>query len=204
MKKVFILLFPQEEYLGTRKNSTHLFNECIKQRHIKKGYQFFVVRFKGSDLGIVSLTPDKIIDADITFDQSNSRGSTEWKYADFNLISSHLHIDDFSQITIGGFHCFDCVEKFASEIYKLNKNVIVDTDLTEQFWSVSQHQDRWDIAEFKPEQKLDRVFARKNCPTDMLKQIVDRYKNPIWGISQETIESLETRIQSNGIDENSY
>lgn len=66
MKKVFVILFPQKEYLGTRLNlnNIHLFNDCIRRRYINKGYQFFVVKFKESDLGIIKLGPDKIIDAE--------------------------------------------------------------------------------------------------------------------------------------------
>lgn len=196
MKKVFILLFPQKEYLGTRQNNTFLFNECIKERYISKGYEFFVVKFKGSDLGIISLTPNQIIDADISFEQSSPVTSKNWRYANFNIIANQLNINNYEQVVLGGFHCFDCVEKLADEIFHLNNNILVDTDLTEQFWNVAQYQTDWDIREFKPEQKLERVLSLDDyTPIEILKKIKKRYENPIWGMSDETMKKIEDKIK---------
>ena len=196
MKKVFILLFPQKEYLGTRQNNTFLFNECIKERYISKGYEFFVVKFKGSDLGIISLTPNRIIEADISFEQSSPVTSKDWRYANFKTIANQLNINNYEQVVLGGFHCFDCVEKFANEIVHLNNNILIDTDLTEQFWNVAQYQTDWDIREFKPEQKLERVLSLDDyTPSGILKKIKKRYENTIWGISDETIKKIEDKIK---------
>lgn len=204
MKKVFILLFPQKEYLGTRQNNTFLFNECIKERYISKGYEFFVVKFKGSDLGIISLTPNQIIDADISFEQSSPVTSKNWRYANFNIIANQLNINNYEQVVLGGFHCFDCVEKLANEIFHLNNNILVDTDLTEQFWNVAQYQTDWDIREFKPEQKLERVLSLDDyTPIEILKKIKKRYENPIWGMSDETMKKIEDKIKLQIEDESS-
>lgn len=195
MKKAFVLLFPQKQYLGTRKNNIFLFNECIKQRYINKGYEFVVVKFKDSDLGIVSLCPNRVIDADITFEQSSPSTSKDWRYADFNMMANQLDIGTYNQIVVGGFHCFDCVERFANEIYKLNNNILVDTDLTEQFWNVSEYQEGWNIEEFNPEQKLERVLSINDyTPSGILRKAKTRYENPIWGISNETLEKLDKKI----------
>lgn len=197
MKKVIILLFPQKEYLGTRNEDTILFNECIKQRYINKGYELFVVKYKNSDLGFISLSPNKIIEADISFEQSSPTTEKNWRYANFNLIAKNLQINNYKQVVIGGFHCFDCVEKLANEIYKLNKNVLVDTDITEQFWNVSKYQDNWDINIFKPEQKLERIIRLIDFHTsDLIKKMQSRYKNPIWGISNETLRLIENKIKN--------
>lgn len=196
MKKVFILLFPQKEYLECENIDTSLFNECIEQRYIKKGYDFFVVKFKASNLGLISLLTNKVVEADISFEQSNAISSKEWRYANFNLIANRLKINKYEKIVVGGFHCFDCVEKLANEIYKLNRNVLIDTDLTELFASVSKHQENWDIKTFKPEQKIERLFSLDdNTPPSLLKRIKTRYENPIWGIPREIINQLENKIK---------
>lgn len=204
MKKVFVLLFPQKEYLGTRKRNISLFNDCIKQRYIDNGYMFFVVKYKGSDLGFATLTPNQIVDADITFDHSSSNTTKNWRYANFNLIAKQLKIENYKQVVVGGFHCFDCVEKLANEIYKLNSNVLIDTDLTEQFWNVAEYQVGWDIKKFKPEQKLERFLSLEDyTPSSILKRVKTRYENPIWGISNETIENLDNKIKTRLQDERS-
>ena len=52
MKKLFILLFPQKEYVTGyfTEEDISLFNNCIKKRYIDKGYDFCVATFKNSDL----------------------------------------------------------------------------------------------------------------------------------------------------------
>ena len=204
-EKVFILLFPQKEYLGTFQNCTTLFNECIRKRYLDHGYAFYVVKYKNSDLGIVTETPTQTFDADITFEASSPKTLKDWRYADFKFISENLPIEDCSQIVIGGFHCYDCVEKLANEIYSLNKNVLVDTDLTEQFDVISQHQNNWDIKTFQPEQKLERLFTPHDfTPSGILKNIKARFENPIWGISPDTITKLDKKLQHQLEDENEF
>ena len=124
MKKVFVLLFPVRSFLGT---DPSLFNQCIKERYISKGYEFFVVKFKGGGLGFVDRVPNKVVDADITFEESNSATSKNWRYADFRSIAKQLNIHDCEQVVVGGFHCYDCVEKLATSISFLGNKVLVDT-----------------------------------------------------------------------------
>ena len=131
MKKLFILLFPQKEYVKGDFSAQDIlmFNECIKKRYIESGYKFCVATFKNSDLGIVNLQPNKIVSADITFEQSSPYTCKDWKYADFKKLAEKVDVEKFAYVVIGGFHCYDCVERFANEIYKLNNNAIIDTDL---------------------------------------------------------------------------
>ena len=202
MKKVFILLFPQKEYLD-EKIDIQLFNDCIKQRYLDNNYDFIVVRYRGSDLGIVGINPTYVINADISFKESSPYITKDWKYADFEYIANQTPIKNYNQIVIGGFHCFDCVEKLASQIYKTTKNVIIDSDLTEMFWYVSKFQKGWDIKVYKPELKLQKVLSNDIItPLVLLKTVKKRYESPIWGISQESIGKLENKIQVQIEDEN--
>ena len=202
MKKAFILLFPQKEYLG-EETDIQLFNDCIKQRYLNNNYDFIVVRYRGSDLGIVGIKPTYVIDANISFKESSPYTTKDWKYADFEYIANQVPIKNYNQIVIGGFHCFDCVEKLASQIYKTTKNVIIDSDLTEMFWYASRFQKGWDIKSYNPELKLQKVLSN-DAITSLVKLKIakERYESPIWGISQETICKLENKIQVQIEDEN--
>ncbi len=195
MKKIFILLFPQIEYLDNQNNDANSFNECIKERYIKKGYEFVVVKYKYSNLGFINLIPNRCIDADVTFEESNPYTSANFRYANFNLIANKLNLKDAKHIVVGGFHCYDCVEKFSKEIYKLNNNVLIDSDLTEQFWKTKKYQQNWNIRNFKPEQKLEIILSLDcNSSHLLLQKIKKRYSHPIWGITDEMLKSLENKI----------
>lgn len=78
-------MFPQKEYVKDNftVEDALIFNECIKKRYIESGYKFCVVTYKNSDLGIVNLQPDKVVSADITFEQSSPYTCKDWRYANF-------------------------------------------------------------------------------------------------------------------------
>lgn len=196
MKKTIVILFPQKEYLLSSQKDVSLFNDCIKQRYLDNDYELVVVKYKGSDLGIITLEPKKIIDANITFKQSLKEGSEDWQYADFKKLASILCEEEYSRIIIGGFHCFDCVEKFANEVYKINPNTIVDKDLTEVFWSVSKYQDNWDIKNYNAQQNFENIlYADRFAPPDFMRRLLKKYENPIWGIKSEYLEKIKEKIK---------
>jgi hypothetical protein len=189
MKKVFILLFPQLEYKSQR-DDPELFNKCIEERYIKNGYDFWVVKYKGSDLGLVSLKPDKIIDADITFQQSTPYYGTGWRYADFQHIASNLGLMWGDKVVVGGFHSSDCVEKLAKEIYKFSKKATIDNDLTELFWDTAKYTKGWDIKKYNPDLRFQEVL---DCDISASKAdyYLEKYSNPIWDVSKEVLNKIK-------------
>ena len=197
MKKLFILLFPQKEYVAGyfTEEDISLFNDCIRKRYIEKGYDFCIATFKNSNMGIVSLKPHIIVNANITFGESNPYTCKNWKYADFKNLAEKVNVDKYSNIAVGGFHCYDCVEKFANEIYAVNKNVIVDTDLTEMFRNSYRYEESFNIEKFNSDLKLKRIHNDSYIPLSTLEKQKEKYQNPIWGISSKMIEMLESRIQ---------
>lgn len=190
MKNAIVILFPEEEFLGTRKGCIPLFNECIEKRYLKNNYELVVVRYKGyrTDYtgGIVQIPAEKIITANITsLEQLN-------KNADFANIAKEITKNQYEQIVIGGFHCFDCVKKLAMEVYKVNPNILIDTDLTEQFDFVSKYYEGWNISTFNPELKIENRRRSFGWTSDSLIEIIlDKYNHPAWGIPQKYIESLQ-------------
>ena len=193
MEKAIIILFPEESFFGTRRGCIPLFNECIQKRYLNNGYELVVVRYKGYRSaftgGIINLPIERIITADITSDEQLKT------YADFENIAKEITKKDYSQIAVGGFHCFDCVEKLAKEIYEVNKDVVIDSDLTEQFDFVSKYYKDWNLSQFNPILKIENS---KNSfgwtSADLLRKILDRYNHPVWGISQTYIQSLQEDI----------
>lgn len=198
MKKLFVLLFPQREYVKGyfSDQDVLMFNECINKRYIASGYEFCVATFKNSDLGIVNLQPDIVASADITFEESSPYTSKDWKYANFMQLAKSLDVDDYSSIVVGGFHCYDCVERLANEIYDINPNVIIDTDLTEMFRNSYLYEKDFDIKNFKPELKLRRVLEQDRViPISTLEKQKEKYQNPIWGISSKFLGKIDSKIQ---------
>ena len=197
-RKIFILLFPKKEYVEGyfTCEDISMFNECIKRRYIEKGYEFCVANFQNSDLGIVTLNPNKIISANITFEESSPYTCKDWRYADFNDLTKKIQVEKYSNIALGGFHCYDCVERLAKEIYSINPNIIIDTDLTEMFRNSYLYEKDFKLDTFNPNIKLRRIFAGDSVtPLGILEQMKERYSNPIWGISRDLLEVIDDRIK---------
>lgn len=197
MKNLFILLFPQKEYVDGyfTEEDISLFNDCIRKRYIEKGYDFCVAAFKNSDLGIVDFNPNKVVGADITFEESSAYTCKNWKYADFKKLATKVEPIKYDNIAVGGFHCYDCVEKFANEIYLTNPNVIIDTDLTELFRNAYCYEEIFNIEKFNPDLKLKRVYSDEYIPLETLERLQEKFQKPIWGISSKVLKFLEKRIQ---------
>ena len=196
MKKIFILLFPQTEYIS-QFDDPKLFNECIEKRYIQNGYEFWVAKYKESDLGFVSLNPDKVIDADITFKQSTPKFCKDWRYADFKQMAKTLSLSEDDSVVLSGFHCYDCVEKFANEIYKLNPNITIDADLTEMFWGRSGYDESWRIEKYNPNLKLERMIETEDFLPSEVDSFVKKYSHPIWNVSKEVLDQMKKFKSSN-------
>lgn len=192
-KSAIVILFPEWEFLGTRQSCIPLYNKCIQNRYLNNGYELVVIRYSGYRNnytgGIVKIPAQRIIDADITFAEQQT------KYADFEKLAKEIARKDYNQIVVSGFHCFDCVEKLAKEVFKLNQNVLVDTDLTDHFNFVSKYYNNWDISTFKPELKLENTI-RSFCSAspDLINRVLEKYKHPIWGIPKQYVKCLKKQI----------
>ena len=196
MKKIFILLFPQSEYISQFDDSK-LFNDCIQKRYIQNGYEFWVVKYKESNLGFVSLYPDRIFDADITFKQSTPKFCSDWRYADFKTIARNLTLSGKDKVVLGGFHCYDCVEKLAHEIYELNPSIIVDTDLTEMFWGRAKYDEKWEIEKYNPDLKFIRMIDYEDFLPSEVDGFIKKYSHPIWDVSKGVLDKLASFKSNN-------
>ena len=148
---------------------------------------------------------DKSVEADISFLQSSPYFTEDWKYADMGHIASKLKIEDFEQIVIGGFHCHDCVYKLAKAIEKLSPNVLIDTDLTEMFWSVKmQVGDDFDYETFNPDAQIERFVKSDFVLVPAAKNAIERFKDKVYGISEEAFLALKKRLEKAIQEEDEY
>jgi len=126
MKKnnVFVYLYPElskdEGWNDSRAVVSR--DQVIKKRYVDKGYEFNIARFVDDDREYgIGVQPDRVI------------RSTGWKDANYQALAERVNPENYASVRVGGYHCFDCVRRFALELYKLNQNVLIDTDLTEYF-----------------------------------------------------------------------
>ena len=120
--------------------------------------------------------------------QINEFKANETKYADYDKLKSQLDAIEREKMTEQ--------ERLAKEIYSINRNIIIDTDLTENFRNSYLHEKDFKLDIFDPNIKLKRIFERDSVtPLGILKQMKERYSNPIWGISRDLLEVIDDRIK---------
>lgn len=184
MKKL-VVLFPEAEFLHYSYPVINEYIDCIIKRYTHNGYCVNVVNFKNSS-GFYNLLNKKNIDSGI--DPRFEKLSNE-KIAE---IITKLNVEEKDKFVVCGFNCFDNVYKFANELYKRNKNVIIDSDLTEKF-PVIINQKNYIEKEFNPNnQIIDYIYTPYAKPSNETRQkLFELYSNPVWGISKKYLKKLK-------------
>ena len=121
MQKVFLYLYPIEEYTKVFENDNSLavLNECIQKRYREKGYQVIFALYPDKNLyGIIPQSNDRIIYTDIIFKEASrynedgtEKENKDIKYPNEQYLINQLGFVD--KIVIGGFHFSDCVKRVA-------------------------------------------------------------------------------------------
>lgn len=154
--KVFIFLYPTAEYIDLfigldcdrseplpdslrqyliRQHNPRYINDLVRERYRKQDYQV-VWLFQGTSSDNIELCQKsefiEILADDII------APSFSWEYhADAERVVAYLS-DNLSEaiekVELGGYHRFDCVERFAKSLYRLGMDVHVDEDLTDDFF----------------------------------------------------------------------
>jgi hypothetical protein len=149
--KIFLFLYPISPYfdsclidhLKLNKNANNNFrriNDIIEVRYRQRGYKIFWVMFSKEDnlqepdLSIVSnyITIDErdiVVAAGVSFNKHIS----DKKYPDPKFIFNQ--IPEITELIVGGFHQWDCVNKTAKHAYEKGIPVLVDEDTTELFFT---------------------------------------------------------------------
>ena len=196
MKKL-VILFPEVEFLTcSDPKIIDKYINCIISRYTMKGFYPFVVNYKDSK-GFYTLLNK------INIDSEFSQLCGKEMYPNFSKIVSQLDVKKDDKVVVCGFHCFDCVYKLANEIYKVNKNIIIDSDLTELF-PYEYKQKIFDVEYFNPNNKIKTFKAC--CCNDMSditnetkKRLYKLYSNPVWGISKKYLKMLKPKTDNENI-----
>lgn len=149
MKKVFLFLYPIEEYqrmfmhsdkyyaIRDLENPIIVLNECIERRYKDNGYEVIVANYPDKEIyGISKSNIDKIINTDVSFkdasgyrEDGSEKTLEEVKYPSEQYLLEQ--IGDADEIIIGGFHLGDCVNRVAEHFHKNNINTMIDIELTD-------------------------------------------------------------------------
>ncbi len=192
MKKIFLYLYPIEEYNRSfefseeylqqngRENPYKVLNECIQKRYRDKGYQIVYAIYPDKSLYGINLLPtDKIIYTDVTFEQANGY-SGNIKYPNENYLIAQL--GDFDEIVVGGFHFGDCVKRVAEYCYQCGTSVLVDLDLTDLFFNIYHKKDYFKIDEYNPKNYKNYILLNSRFSNkELAERLFERnYNSPVY------------------------
>lgn len=200
MKKVFLYLYPIEEYTKmflfhndklyddwNIKRPLPILNECIQKRYRDKGYQVVFALYPDKNIfGIIPQKEDKIIFTDVTFfEVSVSYSNSTPKYPNEQLLLSKL--DKIDELVIGGYHFSDCVKRVGEIALKMGIDTIVDLDLTDLFFTLYKQEDYFKMEEYNPLSYKQNVLnkAKKYGEEFAEKHFNDLYSSPVYGFFNE-------------------
>lgn len=211
MKKVFLYLYPIQEYYRSfefseeylheigRENPYKILNECIQKRYREKEYQIVYAIYPDKNIyGIDPLPIDKIIYTDVTFEQASgyNQDGSEKKDKDIkypNKVYLIKQLGDFNEIIIGGFHFGDCVKRVAEYCYQMGFSTLVDLDLTDLFFNIYYKKDYFKIDEYNPQNYKNYVLSNSRLKNkEIAEKLFERnYNSPVYGF-----ENIEEKRKS--------
>ena len=180
MRKVFLYLYPIEEYAKTflykneyydSKNVRRPFdvlNEVIQKRYRNNGYQVVYVLYRDKQMyGICPKNGDKIIYTDTSFKEASGynedgsqKSAEEIRYPNEELLVSQLRQVDI--LRIGGYHAQNCVKRVAEVAMSKGINTLVDLDMTDMFFSLYEQKEYFQIISYNPERYKEYALREAN------------------------------------------
>lgn len=207
MKKVFLYLYPIEEYTKMflfgddrlydkyiTNNPLQILNKCIQKRYRANGYQIVFALYP--DRNIFGVTPeenDKIIYTNVTFDEASacdSKGNINLtpKYPNEHLLLEQL--GDINELVVGGYHATDCVKRVGETALTMGINTIVDLELTDLFFSLYKQEDYFNIEEYNPLRFKNHMLSKSKRYGEEFdeKHFNDLYSSPVYGFYNEEVK----------------
>lgn len=209
MKKVFLYLYPIEEYTKiflfhndklyddwNVKRPLPILNECIQKRYRDKGYQVVYVLYPDKNIfGIIPKEEDRIIYTDILFSENSAvdeNGNIKEdfipKYPNEQLLIKQL--GDIEELVIGGYHFSDCVKRVGEIALAIGIDTIVDLDLTDCFFALYRQENYFKVEEYNPSSYKQHMLslAQKYREEFAEKHFNKLYSSPAYGFSNEKIK----------------
>lgn len=208
MKKVFLYLYPIEEYTSMFLKNERLYdewnikrplpilNECIQKRYRNNGYQVVYVLYPDKDIfGIIPKEEDRMIYTDILFSENSAVDENKNEKQDFipKFPNEQLLVEQLGnveELVIGGYHFSSCVKRVGEIALSMGINAIVDLDLTDLFFKLYKHEEYFNINEYNPE-KFKKHMMKKNLKYGeeiALGQFNLIYPSPVYGFSNEKVK----------------
>lgn len=224
MRKVFLYLYPVEEYqrifiLSDKYYENHnlenpiiVLNECIKKRYKENGYEVIIANYPDKEVfGISKSNIDRIINTDVTFKEASGyredgseKPLEEVKYpSEQHLLDQVGNVDE---IIVGGFHAGDCVKRVAEHFYKNGINTMIDLELTDFLFHLYKQpyfrKEVYNPSNYKQYSISLGIRYKENIDW-INKQLKETYGSPIYKFDEyeptisieELLDNNETRMQ---------
>ncbi len=202
MKKIFIYMYPIEEYASfflfnddelydkwKVKRPLPILEECIQKRYRESGYEIVFVTYP--DRQVFGLTPqekDIIITTDISFVDNSAVDAKGNKKENFipkypNIKDIIDYLGSIKKLVVGGYHFNDCVKRVAKYAKEQGIDTSIDLELTDIFFSVYRNSDYFKTDEYDPERFKEHMMSDDlEFGYDVaLKQFKLMYSDPIYG-----------------------
>ena len=174
MKKIFLYLYPIEEYTKmflfyndsrydewNIKRPLPIIDECIQKRYRDNGYEVVFVLYPDRSLfGLTQKESDRIVYTDISFSEAsaydengNIKENFIPKYPDERYILEQ--VGSIDELVVGGYHANDCVKRVAKLAQTLGIETTIDFDLTDLFFSLYRKEDYFKVEDYSQKRYFD-------------------------------------------------
>ena len=215
MKKVFLYLYPIEEYTKmflfyndklydemSIERPLPILNDTINKRYREKGYEIVFALYPDKELyGIEKCDTDKIIYTDITFFEAsavdeNGNRKTNFipKYPNEMFIINQL--GNVDKLIVGGYHAMDCVKKVAEVALENGIDTLVDLDLTDLFFYLYKLKEYFNKEKYDPIRYKSYVINKKSEQNvELTERTFNRnYDSNVYGFSGENYVKNKKKI----------
>ena len=201
MRKVFLYLYPIEEYAkmfllhdeSKIEKPLPVLNETINKRYREKGYQVVYALYPDKELyGIDLDMTDMIIYTDVKFSEASAYDEKGNEKKDFipKYPSEKYIIDQLGEIDeliVGGYHFSDCVKRVAEYALERGINTLIDIDMTDLFFNLYKQKEYFDKENYSPERYKKYMINRRGSDyTEFAEKIFNRnYASPVYGFNND-------------------
>lgn len=216
MKKVFLYLYPIEEYTKmflfnndkfydelNVKHPLTVLNECIQKRYRNNGYQVVFALYPDKDIfGIIPKKEDKIIYTDVLFTEASAIDENGNKKKNFvpKYPNEHFLIEQLGKVeklVLGGYHAQDCVKRVGEVALKNGIDTIIDLDMTDFFFTLYKNEGYFNIEKYDPKRYKEYIFNKfmRYGDTFAQKQFNRIYSSPAYGFNENNREKVSKTIE---------
>lgn len=207
MKKVFLYLYPIEEYTKiflfyndklydemSIERPLPILNDTINKMYREKGYEIVFAVYPDKELyGIEKCDTDKIIYTDITFSEASAIDANGNRKTNFipkypNELFLINQLGNIDKLIVGGYHAMDCVKKVAEVALENGIDTLVDLDLTDLFFNLYKQKEYFNKDKYDPTRYKSYVINKKSEQNvELTERTFNRnYDSNVYGFSAKS------------------